>query len=54
MPLALSPDGRNLVYAVGEGEGDTAQLFHQSLAGFEPRAIEGAQGARNSFFSPPR
>jgi hypothetical protein len=46
--LALSPDGRDLVYAVGEGV--KAQLFHHSLAGFEPRAIEGARGAIDPIF----
>jgi serine/threonine-protein kinase len=52
VPLAISPDGRELVYAV-EGPGwGTGQLFHQSLAGFEPRAIEGSRGGDNPFFSP--
>ncbi len=50
LPLALSPNGRDLVYGVGAD--DQAQLFHQNLDGFEPRAIDGARGAKNPFFSP--
>ena len=49
-PLALSPDGRELVYAVGLG--DESQLIHHSLADFEPHAIEGSRGAMTPFFYP--
>ena len=49
-PLALSPDGRDLVYAVGVGA--EQRLFHQSLNDFEPSALDSGQGASSPFFSP--
>jgi hypothetical protein len=49
-PLALSPDGRQLVYVVGLGA--NRRLFHQSLDVFDPRALEGAESAESPFFSP--
>ena len=48
--LALSPDGRHLVY-VGRGE-NTVQLYHRPLVRLEAMAIPGTQGARGPFFSP--
>ncbi len=49
-PLALSPDGRELIYTVGLGA--ERRLFHQSLSGFEPREIVGGQRTSGLFFSP--
>ncbi len=49
--LALSPDGRHLVY-VGQAEEGT-RLYHRDLTRFEdPRPIPGTEGARYAFFSP--
>ena len=50
VPLALSPDGRQLAYVVGLGE--RRVLFHQSLNVFDPRPLEENAGARTPFFSP--
>jgi serine/threonine-protein kinase len=49
-PIALSPDGRQLVYVVGLGA--NRRLFHQSLDAFDPRSLEGAENADEVFFSP--
>ena len=49
--LALSPDGRSLVY-VGEAESGS-RLYYQDLTSFEEaRPIEGTEGAAFAFFSP--
>jgi eukaryotic-like serine/threonine-protein kinase len=49
-PLALSPDGRQLVYVVGLGA--RRALVHQSLNVFEPRLLVENAGAQVPFFSP--
>ena len=49
--LALSPDGRHLVY-VGQSESGT-RLYHRDLSRFEdPQPIAGTEGAVFTFFSP--
>jgi serine/threonine-protein kinase len=49
VPIALSPDGRQLVYGVGlSGAG---RLFHRSLDAFESRPLD-VGDARSPFFSP--
>jgi len=48
-PLALSPDGRQLVYVVGLGA--RRSLVHHSLDAFEPRLLAENAGARAPFFS---
>ena len=49
--LALSPDGRHLVY-VGQADEGT-RLYHRDLTRFEdPRPIPGTEGAHYAFFSP--
>jgi eukaryotic-like serine/threonine-protein kinase len=48
--LALSRDGRRLVYTADRGGG--RQLFLRSLPEIEARPIEGTAGARSPFFSP--
>jgi len=48
--LAISPDGRNIVY-VAEKEGNT-QLHLYPLDQFTPTPISGTEGARAVFFSP--
>ncbi|HET9362590.1 MAG TPA: protein kinase, partial [Vicinamibacterales bacterium] len=50
-PLALSPDGQQLVYTVGLGSDFVSRLFHQSLNAFDPRSLEGTD-ASSPFFSP--
>jgi serine/threonine-protein kinase len=51
-PLALSPDGRQLVYTVGLGSDALGnRLIHQSLNVFDPRSLEGTD-ASGPFFSP--
>jgi serine/threonine protein kinase/WD40 repeat protein len=49
-PLALSPDGRTLVYAGRRGGG--RQLFVRPLEREEVRPIPGTEGAGSPFFSP--
>ena len=50
--LALSPDGRLLVYVGRTDDGGTA-LYRQELTGFEaPVRIPGTEGAMHAFFSP--
>jgi len=49
-PLAISPDGRRLAYVASDGTG--TQLYLRHLDTFEPRAIDGTEGAQYPFFSP--
>jgi serine/threonine-protein kinase len=49
-PLAISPDGRRLVYVARAGQ--RAQLFLRSLDSFDAAPIPGTDGARYPFFSP--
>lgn len=49
--LAISPDGRHLVYGGRTEEG--TRLYHHDLASFEaPRPIPGTEGATYAFFAP--
>jgi eukaryotic-like serine/threonine-protein kinase len=48
--VAVSPDGRAVVYALATGT--TTLLYIKRLDEFEARPIAGTQGARNPFFSP--
>jgi serine/threonine-protein kinase len=48
--LAMSPDGRWLVFQAKEGE--TKQLFKRSLGQFDAVAMPGTEGGWNPFFSP--
>jgi serine/threonine-protein kinase len=50
MPLALSPDGRLLLYAARSA--GRVQLYLRSLDAFETKPIAGTEGARYPFFSP--
>jgi serine/threonine-protein kinase len=49
-PLALSPDGRRLVYVAQIG--GTTQLFIRSLDELEFKPVPGTEGAYGPFFSP--
>jgi serine/threonine-protein kinase len=49
-PLALSPDGRQLVYGIGLGA--KPHLVHQSLDSFDPQPIEGTEDAAIPSFFP--
>jgi len=49
-PIAISPDGRRVVYAANAGS--TTRLYLRSLDRFEAEAIEGTEGAVSPFFSP--
>ena len=49
-PIALSPDGRELVYTASTV--DQPQLYLRPLENFEAQIIEGTEGAENPFFSP--
>ncbi len=49
-PVALSPDGRQLVYAGIRG--GTQQLYVRALDSLEAKAIPGTEGAYAPFFSP--
>lgn len=48
--IALSPDGKSLVYALTNGT--TTQLYVRQLDQLESSPIPGTQGARGPFFSP--
>ncbi len=48
--VAISPDGRELVYVAITEDGD--QLYHRSMNRLEAVAIPGTEGARRPFFSP--
>ncbi len=51
--LALSPDGRYLVYsAKTDGQESTAKLYRRPLNRAKAEEIEGAEGGRTPFFSP--
>ena len=49
--LALSPDGRVLVFATADSAG-TRHLFRRALNEIKPREIIGTDGAETPFFSP--
>ena len=49
-PIALSPDGRRLVYAAETG--DASQLFSRELHSFQLAPIAGTEGGHTPFFSP--
>ena len=49
-PLAVSPDGRHIVYVAPNGDG--TQLFVRAITDITPRALPGTEGARGPFFSP--
>ena len=54
-PLALSPDGTELVYAAAGGRtptGTSSQLYLRTLDQFDARPIPGTEGAHSPFFSP--
>ncbi|MGA7930998.1 MAG: protein kinase [Candidatus Sulfotelmatobacter sp.] len=48
--VAISPDGRRLVFAVSHG--GTSQLATREISSFELRLIPGTEGAAEPFFSP--
>ncbi len=48
--IALSPDGRTLVYS--RNVGGPSQLYVRAMDELEPRAIPGTEGGLNPFFSP--
>ena len=50
-PIALSPDGRALVYAARTEEG-TQNLYLRELDRLDARAIPGTEGAHTPFYSP--
>ena len=48
--LALSPDGRRIVFVVAHGTG--TQLVVRDLSSFDAKAVPGTEGATTPFFSP--
>ena len=48
-PLALSPDGRLIVYAARDAE--ETSLYFRSLDGFDARKVPGTTGGHSPFFS---
>lgn len=50
VPIALSPDGRRLVYAAETDEG--SQLYLRELDSFQSTPIAGTEGGHTPFFSP--
>jgi len=51
-PLAVSPDGRTIVYVGPSGQGDTTQLYLRDRDDFEAHVIPGTQHGTGPFFSP--
>ena len=49
-PIALAPDGRQLVYVAADGS--STRLYVRAMADLTPRALPGTEGARLPFFSP--
>ncbi|HSF16176.1 MAG TPA: protein kinase [Vicinamibacteria bacterium] len=49
-PLAMSPDGRQIVYVAPHQNG--TQLYARAMADLTPRALPGTEGASAPFFSP--
>ncbi len=49
-PIALAPDGRQLVYVAADGS--STRLYVRAMANLTPRALPGTEGARLPFFSP--
>jgi serine/threonine-protein kinase len=49
-PLAVSPDGREVVYVAPHGDG--TRLYARAMSDLTPRALPGTEGARAPFFSP--
>ncbi|MFQ5745416.1 MAG: hypothetical protein ACE5HV_17825, partial [Acidobacteriota bacterium] len=50
VPLAISPEGRRLVFVIQRGS--STQLYLREIDGEEATAIPGTQGGRTPFFSP--
>ena len=50
--LAISPDGRNVVYAAIQGEPAIQQLYLRALDSDESKPLAGTEGAFSPFFSP--
>jgi serine/threonine-protein kinase len=50
-PIALSPDGRTLVYSAARGNGKP-QLYLRAMDSMEVKPIDGTDEARGPFFSP--
>ena len=49
-PVAVAPDGQQLVYVAADGRG--TRLYARTMADLTPRALPGTEGARLPFFSP--
>jgi serine/threonine-protein kinase len=50
--LALSPDGQVVVYVSPMSSGRPSRLYLRPMNAFEPRPLEGTDGASGPFFSP--
>jgi len=50
--LAVSPDGRTVVYVAPAESSRASRLYVRSLDAYEPRLLEGTEGASAPFFSP--
>lgn len=50
--LALSPDGRHLVWVAPSSDDSTTHLVHRQLDRFEITPLPGTEGASGPFFSP--
>jgi len=48
--IAISPDGREIVYSASTGT--SKMLFRRAIDQFEPQAIAGSDGGVQPFFSP--
>ncbi len=50
--IALSPDGRRVVFRAQSAEGQVSQLYVRETDSFEMRPLEGTENAYTPFFSP--
>ena len=51
-PFAISPDGRNVVYAARPSTGGASQLYVRPMDQLRATALQGTEGAQLPFFSP--
>ena len=50
--IAISPDGRNIVYAARPSSGGTSRLYVRPMDQLQATALQGTEGAQKPFFSP--
>ncbi len=49
--MAISPDGRNFIYAARPSRGGASLLYLRPMDQLQATALQGTERARNPFFS---